>query len=814
MDTVDVSAPEAIEVQLTATNEQCFENNDGAITAIASGGSGGYVYTWSDGTIGDNPSPSGLAPMEYTVTVTDINSCTAEASIIIEPATIMVLSSTPSHVVCGGDSNGAIDLQVSGGVEPYTYQWDNSETTEDISDLSGGTYVVEVIDANNCTQSTTITVDEPTTIEVTFTVENVLCFQGTNGAVAINASGGEGTLSFDWQGPDSFTSNDEDLQDVMAGDYTLVVSDDNGCSTSLMVNIIEPATGMTGAVEPIDMICFGGDNGTATVVPNGGTEPYIYEWSNGATTATVNNLVAGTYSVTVTDAGDCSFTDEAIVESLPELSANLAQTASSCHSGNDGSATISSIQYGNTTADPADFTFEWSTTPIQNNITANNLTGGETYRVTMTDNLGCQAVQTISIEHPTAVELSTNNIQDVNCYEGSDGQITVSASGGTAPYTYQWDIAAAQQTGETAENLAAGFYFVTATDANNCDATISVTVEEPRQLNADLTTFDVSCYGEATGKISSEVNGGTAPYTYQWSNGLTTPNITHLKSDNFQLTITDNNGCTMEANAFVEQPAEPLSGIISKEDITCNGGQDGVILVQGSGGTPGYTYSLDNSNYTTSSYMTNLPSDAYRVYIKDDRGCIYLTESILLEDPEPIEVELGDDIIIKYGDSIILVPDVTGEFGEPMFEWTPKDTTLINCLDCENPQVAPPYQVSYKVIVVDENGCETEDIVTVYVTKERKVFVPTGFTPNGDNVNDLLLIHGPPETKVLSFRIFDRWGEMVFEDFGYQVNNRTRGWNGQFRNKEMGTGSYIWYLEVEYSDGEREVLKGSTSLIR
>lgn len=814
MDTVDVSAPEALLVELTASNELCFGSNDGTITAVASGGSGGYEYIWSDGTIGDTPTPTGLAPTTYTVTVTDVNNCSTEDSITIEPATMLVLSNTPSHVTCGGDADGAIDLDVSGGLEPYTFQWDNSETTEDISDLSGGMYIVEVTDANNCTEMISVTINEPPMIEVTSSVENVLCFQGSDGAVDIDATGGMGTLTYEWQGPNSFNSMEEDLQDVIAGDYSLIVTDENDCSTSLAVNITEPATGMTGAIAPTNMICFGASDGTATVVPSGGTEPYIYEWNNGETTATIDGLAAGTYSVTVTDAGNCSFTDEAMIENLPELTASLSQTSTTCHLGTDGTASVTSIAYGNTAADPADFTYEWNTTPIQYTSQANNLVGGAMYRVLITDNTGCQTIQDITIDQPTAIVLTQDNSQDVTCHEGNDGQVSVSASGGIGTYTYQWDAATTFQTGETAENLSSGTYLVTATDANNCETSMSVTVEEPRVLNIALSTVDIACYGEATGEISAEISGGIAPYNYEWSNGSTTQNVDNLKAGDFQLMITDDNGCVMEATALVEQPDEPISGIINKEDITCRGGQDGVILVEGSGGNGPYTYSLDNDVYTSSSQLIGLSANSYRVYIKDSEGCIFLTEPIVLENPERLEVDLGEDIILEYGDATILTPEVTGAVGEPMFEWTPGDTTLIDCIDCENPQVAPPYQVSYKVTVIDENGCESDDIITVYITKERKVFVPTGFTPNGDGANDLLLIHGPSDTEVRSFQVFDRWGEKVFEDTGFNVNNRTRGWNGMFRNKEMGTGSYIWYLEVEYSDGEREVLKGSTTLIR
>lgn len=812
-DTVDVAAPPQLLVELTATNETCFGANDGTITAVASGGSGGYSYTWSEPSISDTPTPIDLIPNTYSVTVTDANNCETEASITINPAVQMELSNTSTDVECAGDDNGSIDLEVTGGVGAYTYEWDNGETTQDISGLAGGSYTVIVRDTNNCEATTTVMIASPDSIILNATPTHIDCFEGTDGAIAIEVSGGSGGFTYDWEGPNNFTAETEDINDLQAGDYMLVVTDGNDCSATLTVNLTQPATGLSGAIAPADVICFGANNGVATVEANGGTEPYIYAWSNGDNTATASGLAADTYEVTVTDAEGCSFVDMITIESREALAAELTQQGATCNNGLDGTASVMAVSYGNTSADLNDFTYNWNSIPPQSTAIANNLIGGQTYSVTITDDLGCEVVQSISIDNPDAIQLQAQNTQNVTCKDGADGTVTVAASGGTTPYTYLWDAAANSQATATASNLVAGNYTVTATDANECSATITVTVEEPRILTIDFAVTDVDCFGEANGRVAADVGGGKPPYQYVWSTGQTTPNLDNQKAGTYTLTIIDDNGCQMESTTTIEEPVE-LSAVLETEDITCFGGHDGLIRVEAMGGTPSYTYSLDNNYYTGSQSLIGLTEGDYRVYIKDSKGCIALSDEVTIFQPDRLTVDLGEDLIIDYGEAVELQPEVSGIFGSAFYEWYPQDTTLISCWDCPNPMASPPYQVSYKVVVTDENGCTDEDVLNIYINKERKVFVPTGFTPNGDDTNDMLLVHGPSETKVLMFRVFDRWGEMMYETGEFQVNDPTVGWNGMFRGKMASGGAYIWYLEVEYVDGETEVLKGSTNLIR
>jgi gliding motility-associated-like protein len=177
-------------------------------------------------------------------------------------------------------------------------------------------------------------------------------------------------------------------------------------------------------------------------------------------------------------------------------------------------------------------------------------------------------------------------------------------------------------------------------------------------------------------------------------------------------------------------------------------------------------------------------------------------------------LDLGTTITLNFGQVVTLDPSIIGENGSVTFDWTPKDSTVLSCFTCRNPTVTVDNQTNIGLVVTDENGCTAEDFITVAVRRNRSVLVPTGFTPNGDGMNERLLVHGVAGTKVLLFRVYDRWGELIHESGDFEVNDPTNGWDGNFRNKMMSSGVYIWYLEVEYIDGVEEAFQGSTTLIR
>ena len=814
---ITIDSPTELTVGLTGIDIECFNQNTGSVTATANGGAGTYMYEWNDTNNQTTVTASNLISGTYTLTVTDANMCTATEMIVLnQPTEFSISNATVTDVDCNTANTGGVDITITGGVGSLVYSWTGGTTMEDLSSVVAGTYTVLVTDANMCTVQETYIIEEPDALSLNFNSTNVGCFMGNDGAIDVDVQGGAGNYSYLWTFPDGSTNTPEDLQTIEAGTYTVQVTDGNGCMISDMVTITQPATGVSLTMSPDDLICFQATDGTLTVTPSGGTAPYNYIWSdtNNQPTQTANNLPTGTYTVTVSDASNCTFTASAIVDQQPEITVNLSQDGASCHNTTDGSATIENIMLGNTPANLSDYTITWNTSPVQNSVSASGLDGGETYTVVVTNSLGCTASASIGIDQPAEVFAEIVTSTDVVCKDGSDGTATATGSGGTAPYTYAWNVGS--QITETAISLQAGNYIVTVFDANGCTATNSVTINEPDALEIrgfDIT--DVTCKFGSTGSLTVTVEGGNSPYNYTWSNGFGIPTISDLSASNYSVTVSDINGCTVVGDATVREPTEELTGQIDFSDVTCFDGSDGQIFMIPEGGTPPYTYTIDGMNYNGSPTQLGLVAGAYpNVAILDANGCEHLFSPITISQPPAVSVNLGADTTIIFGEGLWIVPELNVS-GNLTYDWSPADHESLNCNDCEVAFLdSLNSQTSFQLVVTDENGCRGSDIITVFVRKLRELLVPTAFSPNGDNVNDMLLVHGRKGSRVLSFQVFDRWGELVFEGGDFPVNDVDSGWDGTFKGQGMNPGIYVWQVEVEYEDGEKEVYKGSTTLIK
>jgi gliding motility-associated-like protein len=287
--------------------------------------------------------------------------------------------------------------------------------------------------------------------------------------------------------------------------------------------------------------------------------------------------------------------------------------------------------------------------------------------------------------------------------------------------------------------------------------------------------------------------------------------INMLGSGVYQVTVTDSRGCTATGEFILEEP-EPLFFDLAFKNPDCSNKSNGEIEVLGMGGSAPYQYAINNGLYQSTSVFGPLAQGSYILSIMDNNGCKY-EETTMLENPDAFTIDLGDDVTIYLGESVDLQATFTGN-PPPSITWNaPYDGTL-SCLNCLNPTSTPTFTITYTVVGTNENGCEINDKITVYVIPKRTVLVPTAFTPNSDGSNDLLLVHGVEGIQIKTFQVFDRWGEKLFETSNFEINNSKIGWDGTFRGAEMNTGVYIWTLEVEHLDGMPETLSGQTTLIR
>ena len=718
----------------------------------------------------------------------------------IQSPDAIVLSLDSTVVSCFGGMDGTATVTPEGGASPYSYSWEDSQTGQTATGLSAGFVSVTVTDDNGCQAIDSIMIEQAEALDLFIEPTDPSCFNGDDGEAVAMPSGGNSPYTYEWSNSQTTAT----ATGLSAGLVTVTITDANNCIIEADTMLGQP-TALLSTVDSQTASCLSTPDGEASINISGGIPPYEYLWSDGQTTDVATGLSEGIYHVTVTDANDCILIDSVEVDGTPGI--ELMETADdvSCNGGNDGFGEVTA------TGGSGIYDYNWGN-GLSNSATQNNLSA-QIYVVTVTDEFGCEATIAVEVEEPAALNLNTD-VTMIGCAGSASGSASVQASGGTFPYTYLWSNG---ETTSSIENLNVGTYMVTVTDANDCANSTSVFVDESTPIVITVDVDAADCHGEASGAAQLLVEGGVPPYNYQWPFGLgSSSSIENVIAGTYEVLITDAAGCEILQEVVIPQPLEPLSAEVTPIDVTCFGESDGQLIIDALGGTPSYRYSLDGEFFSGSSVFLGLEAGAYGVLVEDANGCTILLDAVVVDEPAAIEVDLGEDRSIPFGDTIQLFPEVTGGTGLYGYDWFPQDSTVISCYECTFPRIYVDFQVSYKVIVTDEAGCTGEDIITIYAKKDRPVFVPTGFTPNGDSQNDRLMVHARKDIdlNVLYYRVFDRWGELLFEVNDFQPNDPAFGWDGTFRGEDLNGGVYIWHVGVEYIDGLQEDFKGSTTLIR
>ncbi len=613
----------------SSSNPSCFNGNNGSLTATASDGTTPHTYLWSTGA--STSTISGLSAGTYTTTVTDAGGITATASsTLTQPTQLQGTATTSTNVSCNGGSDGSASISGTGGSSPYTYSWSNGATSSSVSSLSAGTYTVTITDANGCTLSNATSISQPTQLQGTATTStNVSCNGGSDGSASISGTGGSSPYTYSWSNGATSSS----VSSLSAGTYTVTITDANGCTLSNATSISQPTQLQGTATTSTNVSCNGGSDGSASISGTGGSSPYTYSWSNGATNSTASSLAAGTYTVTITDANGCTLSNTTTVTEPTAIGTSItAQSNVSSNGGSDGSATAAGS--GGTGA----YTYSWNNGATT--AAASSLSAG-TYTVSVTDGNGCgPATTTVTITEPAvSVAVSISAQSNVSCNGSSDGGLTASASSGTTPYTYAWSNGA---TSSTINGLFAGTYTITVTDAAATTATASATITQPTQLQGTASTStNVSCNGGTDGSASISGTGGSSPYTYSWSNGATNSTASSLAAGTYTVTITDANGCTLSNTTTVTEPTAIGASITAQSNVSSNGGSDGSATAAGSGGTGAYTYSWNNG--ATTATVSSLSANTYTVSVTDGNGCGPVTTTVTITEPSAIVASIAVD---------------------------------------------------------------------------------------------------------------------------------------------------------------------------
>ncbi|MBN2681254.1 MAG: gliding motility-associated C-terminal domain-containing protein, partial [Bacteroidales bacterium] len=701
-DSETITEPTEIIITPSITNPHCGLA-DGSISIAVTGGSGVYAnHDWSpdgftgDGTITYSNLPAGL----YSVTTTDNEGCTASASIPISdevPGTLSFINVVNN--TCFGNTNGSATVQITGGDAIATYDWSpdgfTGDGTDTYSDLPAGFVNIMVTDINGCVYAGNIEITEPDSIEITGVTTDVLCFGDCNGEIDLSVIGGTIPYSFAWTG--GYLS--EDISGLCANTYSVTITDDNGCTNTTDFIVNEPLAPITLSLTGTDASCNGENDGTIDLSVSGGTLPLSFEWSSGILTEDLVGLIAGTYTVTVTDDNGCTASDSYTINEPTAISANATIVNSHCTL-SDGSVALT------VSGGAGGYSYDWSPDGFTGDgtDTYSDLPAG-TYDVEITDATGCSITEAYIVTDEDAGTLSFIDVQNNPCFGNSLGQATVEITGGAGGYTYLWSVSASSQITQTAINLDANTHFVTVTDLNGCQLLGSIEITEPDELIISLTGTDILCNGECTGEIDLTVSGGTIPYGFVWSNFETTEDLTALCEGTYFVTVTDDNSCEASDNITISQPPLPIDIVLTGTDVNCFGGNDGAIDMTVSGGTAPYTFEWSNTELTED--ISGLIAGIYNVTVTDANGCT-AEDSYTINQPDSIEITFTispSHCGIADGSVVAAVVGGTTAYS---YDWSPDGftgdgTDTYSDLSFGN----------YTIVITDANGCTASDIASV-----------------------------------------------------------------------------------------------------
>ncbi|MDA0973173.1 MAG: gliding motility-associated C-terminal domain-containing protein, partial [Bacteroidetes bacterium] len=794
----DVPENDAIDISLVDQEDANCNLLNGSIEVSASGGDSNLSYLWTDAgglTVSTNAIAENLGIGVYTVTVTDGNGCTSETDFEILNQEVS-LTGEAFDASCFGEANGSVSITVSGllvgGVDtlwmgPGGY----SSIMGDISGLLAGTYTVTITDAVGCILTDDFIVEEPALLVVTTAPTQNLCNGDLNGSIDTEISGGTLDYTYSWTGPDGFTSSLEDLINLAEGVYSLIVTDENDCIATSDIILTDPDT-LAAAVSLTDPSCVGLDNGSIDLEMTGGTGTLVYNWMgpDGFISADedLTDLAPGEYLVDVLDENGCPFAMTYTLDVQQVMAIDLVGTDISCNDLEDGTITLD-VSGGN-----PGYGFAWNGPDAFSSASEDlsDLAAGD-YALTITDDLGCSLDTLISLSEPTALEVLDLLSTDLDCFQDGSGSISLSTTGGTPGYTWEWNGPSGfLSTQEDLIGLVAGTYDLTLSDDNNCPLALSVTLMEPAELTVQAQSIqEAFCQNSPDGSIDVGINGGTPDFAVSWNgpDGFTSndQNLQDILPGEYTITITDENDCITSAPFTVGFILDIMADAGTYPPI-CNGE---AIDLDGSGSSEGvdYSWSLVNgtpfSNQVSTTFQATTESDLIVLTVSNgaciDRDTLIL-DILLLPMPDA-----GEDITSFVNEAVVLGGDPT--WGDASsFSWFPPQ-------NLDNPSSPNPIYINqgtttFIVTVIDNNGCIATD--EIIVTLDPTIEVPDGFTPNGDAYNNGWELANVGLFPGMVVQVFNRWGDELFQSPpGYP-----EPWDGEYDGSPLPVGTYYYVIEL------------------
>jgi len=747
---VSITVNPGISVSVIINDSKCYQDDNGSIDAIISGGTpispgNPYIINWTGpgGFSSNNASISNLEPGTYSLSVEDNSSCTFNMDYeVSEPNELILTTDAVNDISCFGFNDGEILISISGGTLPYTYLWKTSNgsglipSDEDQSNLSEGTYDVEITDANNCVITGQYQIIEPPELLISETHNSLLCFGDSNGTITVNIdqssipdyiytiSGidylGNPFNTTQTQSGTSFTANN-----LLAGIYDILVTDINDCEKIITaIEILQPID-IVVDVTKVNIVCYGDSNGSITLNVSGGVPSYTYLWSDLGSGPVRTNLSAGIYTVTVTDQNDC-------------------------------------------------------------------------FKIIDIEILGPE----FHIEP---------EVRNISCFGEDDGYINLNIFGGVSPITASWDDDATA--GVERNNLPPGTYTVLVTDSDSpsCPINQSFIITEPSPISSSGLIVDaLDCDIVESGSINLQVTGGTLPFTFLWSNGVTTEDLTNIPPGDYSVIITDTNGCE-EVNSFTVNRFPALDVLVDTiTDFNCETRVVNQIFeAKPTGGVPPYQirWSSGVVSGANNEFMTTDQEGLVLITIFDGIGC---EKSISYDIVIPVlgdaDFSLTSEANNTFGfysieDPIQFTNTAIGDFTN--ISWDFGDGNFSSELDPVHTYVNEGTYIVLQTVTYPF-GCVYTKQITLIVEKGYSLIMPNAFTPNGDAMN----AYFAPESVALNditFNVYDTWGSLIYSEKGESI----KGWNGKINDAEAENGNYYFTLSAKTFYGKTITKKGA-----
>jgi len=791
----------SIDVTGVIIADETCAGNDGSITGIlVTGGTSPYTYSWNGGSASGADTLSASAG-SYTLVVTDQLGCVDSIAPIsigsLTGLTVDISGMIINDANCAASDGSITGILVTGGTLPYSYTWNGSlASSEDTVGLAAGSYTLQVTDDNGCVISSgphlvnsvnTLAIDS-----VGFLLSDENCTAADGSITGITVSGGGTPYSYFWNG---VPASGADTTGLGAGSYMLVVADNNGCIDSTGVYTINSVN--TLAIDSVGFLlsdenCTATDGSITGITVSGGGTPYSYFW-NGvpASGADTTGLGSGSYTLVVSDINGCI--DSTGIYTISSVNSMVIDTTgaviadANCGAADGGVSGILVSGMGSS------YTYSWNGA-ISASI---DLTGAPSgiYTLVVTDDNGCidsTGVYNVGSVSTLSIDTAGMSIVNENCTAG-DGSITgIVVTGGTTPYTFQWNGSGA--TGADTVGLSSGTYTLTVTDNAGCTEVIGpISVGTSTTLTSSdsgVIISDEHC-GMADGAINGIVASGAGTLSYEW-NGTSSSGIDTIGLANgmYTLVITDGNGCVDSLGPYtinnISGPVIDTSSILVTNDA-CNQGIGSIVNISTSGGTG--PVNMDWNGTASGIDLTGLFAGNYTLVVTDSVGCMdSVGPVVILDIGSPTAAFTATPMVTDVNNPLVVFTDASSSDVTSWY-WT-FDSLGIDSVQHPSFNFYDPGSYIVTLAVSNSLGCADSLSLTIIVNEVDSIVVPNIVTPDGNGQNDVFRISGLPTGSLVS--IYNRWGQKLFEAQNY-LNN----WDGRTSTGERVKDGTYYYIIVD-----------------